>query len=427
MATIPYSKEDKKFLRVRPGWNTSYRDELVEYRYESGTRQRPFVDKTLITERDVSRSIRGVGTISGDSYPIPCIPYVGEGSAQNFGANFLQGYYGYMDIPLIRFSLLRATAKNRAIARFAEDIMKDVSTSDLGISIMEGRDTLDMLNTRCVNLGRSIGILKMIRGKPEGPAKRWHKKEAYKSFSDAVQLGKHSWLDSRAMYKNRQLLFKDLSDKISSGWLEYWLGWAPFVSEIGNLINVLSSAAKTLPKEGIFLKSTGLTKGTFTGNEVGAYKKGTVNFVVHYRYTLSGRVTVSDGGTFLNRRAGLTNLPGIIWAGVRLSFIVDWFVNIGGMLKLLDAFTGVKWMDGCYSETISVWADENFSYRSTNGGPYTGSGQSVSYHSQTRRKRLTTPPRATMIPAIRDFSKIFEGKEHRAATSVSLLVQQLLK
>lgn len=435
MATTYYSKSSSKTVHCLSGSGSPV-PVTVETVDETGYRQKPFIDKTLYTARDCARWVRSPGSYVQTAFPlgpsvwaVPNRPYYGESYGYSAAVAFNSGST-WLD--LNSYGPLRAYQKamvyNRAFDRFAEDLMSKDATADLGVTVMEGREALEMMQRRVVNLALAV---KEARTLVKANARfRSLNRERYRKLvryvREAFRVGENSFSGSLKRVANSpRHLAHELLDKVSSGWLEHWLGWAPFVSEMSKTLDVLQNVANKLSTEGVHLKSSALGKFEATVTESGAYRKGTHPLVIHYRVTFSGRVRISDGGTFYARRAGLTNLPGIIWAGVPLSFIYDWFVDVGGMLKHLDAFTGVEWMDGTVSYHTQCWASENHSYRHNNGGPWVCTAQAVTYGEVYKRTRLSKAPKAKMIPQVKDLTKLFEGKEHRAATAISLLIQQL--
>lgn len=107
------------------------------------------------------------------------------------------------------------------------------------------------------------------------------------------------------------------------------------------------------------------------------------------------------------------NILESVWAGARLSFMVDWFVNVGKYLGALDAMSSVKQVKGTVTTRRTIWVDDG---RIANSG-WTlinrGKKRSVS----TWRDVITSVP----MPRLPDF-RLPDGDVGKILSSVEVLL-----
>jgi hypothetical protein len=399
--------------------------------YDSGFKQVPLVDKKVFTQRECSKDTSWAGVYSGNVRAIPYLPYYGPKLATNAALAYANNV-GVTGRSTAMILYDKGVCKNIALSRFVQEMMSDLSQSSLGVSVIEGRESLNMIKTRIGNLAKTMWYLR-----------RGDLAKAKRAFSDSLQVGRYDTAAIMKMRRKKSKYFNDLKnripnekhsysvekvalDKVSSLWLEYWLGWAPMVADVNKLMDVLATSAAKLPTEGIIIKASALQKHEWDYDMSGGYTRGAPRVYVQHRHTITGQVAVNDPEKFLNRRAGLTNLPAVIYAGVTLSFILEWFIGFGKVLELTDSFTGVLWKKGSYSDTYTATCNEKIEHRETAYDKFTATTYSASQCSVSRRYVLTSAPVGSYIPRFKDLRTIFEGKEHRAWTSVSLLTQFLI-
>lgn len=435
MALVAYTKNVPRYASVAMGVNKIPGYTVLTGTFnDSGSKTVPYLNSKPFTQREVSRTDKFTGPYSGKLRSLPYFPYYGEGYASLACVAFANDS-AVGNISALRIAYEKGITRNLALSRFVEEMMGDLSSSALGVSIIEGRDSLNMIKARVGNLAKTL--INLRKGRMA---------QAREAFSAALQTGRYDTVAIMKMRRKRAKYFNDLSrrvpgskdyaysiekvgaDKASSLWLEYWLGWAPMISDIGKLIDVLGDAVARLPTEGIIIKASAKRTIEINYTEVGACRKTTVpiHMLLDYRRTLSGRVAIGNHAEFLNRRAGLTNLPAVIWAGVPFSFIIDWFVGIGKVLELTDSFTGIRWITGTQSDKYSLICNERLSHRESNGGQWDCESWTGSSAEILRRYVLSSAPTGSIVPRFKDLSTIFEGKIERAYTSVSLLTQFLI-
>lgn len=412
----PYNRDEPVYVSVQTGnpkLDRGYRL-LIGSLKESGYKQKP-IDTSIFTERSVSRTELEPGMYSGNLGALPTVPYYGENDAPALAAAIRNAAFGsvgsWQGITQLELAYLCSVTRNVALTRLHDSMMGDLSTSALGVSLIEGRESLKMIGQRCGNLAATIYWL--TRGNVQKARESWER---------TIELGRFPSADIVFVRKQSDQLFRQLSDKLSSGWLEYWLGWAPIVSDVEKSLDVLATMAQSLATDGILVKGSAKRTFEYNGKHLGAYRRSkSLKATGHLRTTFVGRVLVSDENEFLTHRAGLTNLSAIIYAGIGKSFIFNWFVDVSRVLQLLDAFKGITWVTGVQSHTIHCEVAEHYEHRLSNGGAYTAEGKAISKAQYSQRKLQKKAPLPGLLPQIMDLSTIFEGKEHRAATLVTLL------
>jgi hypothetical protein len=130
---------------------------------------------------------------------------------------------------------------------------------------------------------------------------------------------------------------KKVSKNAGGMWLEYWLGWAPLLGDIGNAIEVLQSSP---PWDKIH--GSGTCVKTFDNsvtypNLVSIGDRARTKVSVK----LGAKVRCSNPNLFLANQLGFVNLASTAWELVPLSFIVNWFVNVQEFLDQFTTFVGL--------------------------------------------------------------------------------------
>lgn len=210
----------------------------------------------------------------------------------------------------------------------------------------------------------------------------------------------------------------------ASNWLEYRYGWLPCISSV-------ESAAKAtydLYSRSRFIRhSRGYAEGSapywsgFTDYSTwnqdyniaslyvpGEYAYGGtthrgVNYHVLRKYWRDLRVDVgyvykiTNPNLVYSSQLGLTNPLSVAWELVPLSFVADWFVNVGDVLDQLGTFTGKQFLAGyvTYSETVRAEIKGKLSsYNPPTGFTNTGWKDCILNRKSFRIERtvLTSPP-----------------------------------
>lgn len=264
-------------------------------------------------------------------------------------------------------------------------------------NLLETGETLDMVTSRVLQLGRAARALSRgrlgdfydeIAVDPSRRSRRWLK---------------HIPNDVRYVSKNAGAI-----------WLEYWTGWAP---TIGDLYTTLDVFKRDLSPE-FKAKGSARVSPTYVHNSGpltepwnGWYEQRT-----GARFGYQGTIRVDNPNTLVLTELGLLNPLQTAWDLVRLSYVVNWFVNVGGFLDRMDDWYGLSLVEAFETLRISSSLVGKASYLDNSGHlaieNCRGTLQSFS------RDAYDGPPdfdfQGTMISSIT-----------RAATATSLLVQEL--
>lgn len=183
----------------------------------------------------------------------------------------------------------------------------------------------------------------------------WSKTEASAAFW--AFFGSHPW--------NKKPL---VGRRLSSAWLSWRLGWAPFVNDVKALFNGIWHFDQNIRN---FLNREGKPQQRYWGrNAPSPYSERVLavgNFIpsnlypinnldlvwrwriveeleaeprfsatMRYRYLLPPEVRAAAGSLegYLDQ-LGVNRNPAILWNAIPFSFVVDWFINIGGYLNKL--------------------------------------------------------------------------------------------
>lgn len=140
----------------------------------------------------------------------------------------------------------------------------------------------------------------------------------------------------RSARKVRKLILTNPSLLLSSGWLAYTYGWKPLLRDI----YAAADFHRKLIEDGFSARGRNravetqstTTKDGWITTQTSKENSDRVEAKVWYG--------LSDSDTYnLSRMTSLDPLS-IAWELMPLSFVVDWFVNVGGYLELLEASYG---------------------------------------------------------------------------------------
>ena len=160
------------------------------------------------------------------------------------------------------------------------------------------------------------------------------------SLLRAIKKGKFKELAPKTFRKWKRLSktgkAKLTLDIISDAWLEARYAWRPLVYDIQNIIDFANSPFAERRTYRGFDRDESSGVGNFTHTENGRTYE--VSYTLISESTArAGLLTQLKSSAFANGRdLGLSNLAGAAWEAIPYSFVVDWFVNIGGLIAAMS-------------------------------------------------------------------------------------------
>lgn len=247
--------------------------------------------------------------------------------------------YGGGNIPLAE---LEAKVYERAVSK----IKRERGSASLGTSIAEGRESLQLIARRSgqafrlirglknLRLGEAMDVInEFLRDKGMRPVRT--KAEFRKKFRRPCR---YSSYKSVRVKRGRKRIWLDPLRGSASSWLEYWLAWAPMVGDIRASMSVLEKDAAYSASD----KVTATVKYSQSYPGGNSYSRFAVGKFVY-------SVRVTNPNHDLTNRLGLTNLASIAWDLVPLSFVVNYFADIGSWLNSFSDLAGMKITSSYYT------------------------------------------------------------------------------
>lgn len=199
----------------------------------------------------------------------------------------------------------------------------------------------------------------------------------------------------------------------SNNWLEYHFGWEPLCKDIYDAATVISDPLKT------FSSVRGSSRISDTGKIVEINTFNTRTRVWYNQYThRQGCIfyAPNNGALHTLEQYGILNPLELAWEVVPFSFVVDWFANVGQLLRAPSDFAGLT-LKRTWSLSMYRYAEVG-KVVSKAGGFYGMSfnGEGFNFNRSTS---LTSP--------VFNIKKLTLPSVSRAATAVALLVQGLSK
>lgn len=268
-------------------------------------------------------------------------------------------------------------------------LQSGIKRASLGVTVAEGREALTLMAQRAGQLYRSFKSLK--RGR----------------FGDFVKE-----LKVRPLRKHERTKWTK-PKHAASIWLEYWFGWAPLVGDIDACVDVLTSAPPPLILTG---SATQEIKGSRVTTGGGQLRVSQWNGKAVVKQHV--RVRIENPNALLRQQTGLTNAAEIAWAVVPFSFLVDWFGNVGDVLRAHTDFAGLVVEEAYTTAHCKIRAAQSQAWSA--GTPYYRKWSGMNQQVCTIRLLRTIGPTLQF--------KLPPGLSvTRAATAISLLVSLFTK
>lgn len=119
---------------------------------------------------------------------------------------------------------------------------------------------------------------------------------------------------------------------VHNAWLEYRYGWMPTLMDVDTLIN------KPLGLPSMSAEGSGFRRNQWT------LKDGTSQIETYAEYHVKTKAYATPKSPFMQSATqyGIANPSLVLWEAVPYSFVVDWFLDIGGYLESLGALNGIE-------------------------------------------------------------------------------------
>jgi hypothetical protein len=213
------------------------------------------------------------------------------------------------------------------------EAIKHVDSFSLSTSIGEARESLYMFNTTLRRISNLINIV-------------W-KKDVIDDLFKVI----------------RGMSIKKLVATGSSGWLEYNFGWSAMIRDFRKFLKSLVDLNQSLNyREEIFRGKTLYTESyvehptnanTLSGNSVSNTWERVVAYAVTAR---ASQRWVLNGGVI--DPLGVLSLPSTAWELTRMSWVLDYFLNIDNNVALLNPRVGWSYMGASISLTHDLEVTE---------------------------------------------------------------------
>jgi hypothetical protein len=312
-----------------------------------------------------------------------------------------------VDDTIAFLSSVESEAQVGALGKLISALNSEKAQWSLATSLGEARETASHIGSTARRI--AAGALALRRGK----------------FSEALRHLKGS---PEGKGKRRKDSSPLSADDFSSAWLEYSYAWIPLLGDIDSAAKYL--AEKRL-KSGPRRKTIGrrhTAEGlTFTdiGTGLNARWREQRSDVSIVKYTYDVSPNFSRNFETLEE-LGFTDPFGVAWDLLPLSFVVDWFLNVGQVLESLHTFSQWKVHRGLVSTRNTLW---RMRYMTQNATNVDGNGDiavivSGAYAPTFRRdwsKRLVTSNFPTSIPLRFKVDNPFDLNGQQMASAVALL------
>jgi hypothetical protein len=211
-------------------------------------------------------------------------------------------------------------------------------------------------------------------------------------FRSAGKLAQEMFQFKRQRMRKR---LRTAAQAASDAWLEYRYGWRPLVLDTATIIEKAHTVMDSPAKRGLVARSSvgdrvdSTSHYTDLDGGYGRKFKGTISLSQDIRVSAGVRYNVASQTTGENLSSLFgtrpRDVPGLIWDLIPYSFVVDWFVDVGGWLEAVTpnpAITvGQSWVT-TVKKSISTHTPEIQEWKAGTAS-YTGSLGSSTIYSDT--------------------------------------------
>jgi hypothetical protein len=339
------------------------------------------------------------------------LPYTLEEGVAVSGGSIFTGFLGsprYNASDIAAYCRLRGVALMPQAANISYERFRDATATNaaLGVDFVEYRQSLDMIVKRA---GQLMDFSRKLRKFDFVGAARVLA-EAKPALMRVQKFGRH--VDVTAIPRG-----VSVHKRFANNFLEYHFGWEPLVKDVYDSMEILHNPVKKFAS----LKGTGATSETvrYNDNLGSVTQRGVTQLNIHHKQ--GGFVAAVSNGTLHSlEQYGLLNPLTLAWEVIPFSFVVDWFADVGNVLRSYSDFAGMT-LSNVYSVSIARASDAGVVV--LNPG-YARQGQADRVYSSNgvyvvRSLGLTGP--------VFSVKKLRLPSVTRAATSISLLIQFLRK
>lgn len=260
------------------------------------------------------------------------------------------------------------------------NVYSKIQSAELDVALMaaEGKETLEFI-TKYIK--KALKIIRLATNR-----------------KTLAQVAKRTWRRLRSRKRD----YEWEADGIAEAWLEVRYALRPLLYDIADAVEYFKEGSKRTGK-----------RTTFRSNVVSEYSntdtKVASSVTSVYNYTVQ---TVARAGCIAERRLtskfadlGFLNLAGVVWEKVKFSFLLDWIINISGLLYTLNPSGTWSPLGAWVKVTQTVTFNGTVTYDSLDGTsisvPFVGRRQS------THRSAVSGPP-LTFISVNLDTFKLLD-------------------
>lgn len=150
---------------------------------------------------------------------------------------------------------------------------------------------------------------------------------------------------------------------IASGWLQYYYGWKPLISDIYGGMKLLN---ENLGNNERIIRSKKVKSETFEAKGFDNDQFYDADFSFSARYKVSIDYKISSAALHGLDLVGLSNPMQLAWQLMPFSFVIDWFLPVGNVLGGLSGKLGLDFVTG-YKTLVEEGTRR--SYRNDYGWP----------------------------------------------------------